>query len=158
VRPRWGDIGRGFLIGVAARVAATIVVFLFVLLDRDLGGTNLPTRSELGDGMAIAVAFVAIAVVLAPIVEEVFFRGLLQRSLETVLPPWAAVAVAAVLFGLAHVSVDVGSGNVAVVAATGSAGAVFGAAAWRYRRLGPSMFAHAWFNLPAGLAILWLAT
>lgn len=45
--------------------------------------------------------FVTIAVV-APLVEELLFRGLLQNSLSKQLPAWAAIALSAMVFGVMH--------------------------------------------------------
>jgi membrane protease YdiL (CAAX protease family) len=45
--------------------------------------------------------FVAVAVI-APLLEELLFRGLLQRSLSHKLPIWAAIAISALLFGVMH--------------------------------------------------------
>jgi len=47
-------------------------------------------------------ATVALVAALAGVGEEVLFRGVVQTSLLEHLSPWAAVAVTAVLFGLAH--------------------------------------------------------
>jgi membrane protease YdiL (CAAX protease family) len=40
--------------------------------------------------------------ILAPIVEEVLFRGLLQNALAHKLPIWAAIGISALLFGAVH--------------------------------------------------------
>jgi membrane protease YdiL (CAAX protease family) len=45
--------------------------------------------------------FVTIAVV-APLLEEILFRGLLQNALSKRLPVWAAIAVSALIFGAMH--------------------------------------------------------
>ena len=45
--------------------------------------------------------FVTIAVV-APLLEEILFRGLLQNSLSKRLPVWAAIALSALIFGAMH--------------------------------------------------------
>jgi membrane protease YdiL (CAAX protease family) len=44
----------------------------------------------------------AAVVVIAPLAEELLFRGLLQGSLERRLGSWAGVAVAGLVFGLLH--------------------------------------------------------
>ena len=41
-------------------------------------------------------------VILAPIIEEVFFRGILLRSLREHFPPWMAIALVALLAALGH--------------------------------------------------------
>ena len=45
--------------------------------------------------------FVTIAVV-APLLEEILFRGLLQNALSKHLPVWAAIALSALVFGAMH--------------------------------------------------------
>lgn len=45
--------------------------------------------------------FVTIAVV-APLLEEILFRGLLQNALSKRLPVWAAIALSALVFGAMH--------------------------------------------------------
>jgi membrane protease YdiL (CAAX protease family) len=42
------------------------------------------------------------AVLIAPVCEEIFFRGFLLPGAQRALSPWAAVAVTAVVFALAH--------------------------------------------------------
>jgi membrane protease YdiL (CAAX protease family) len=43
------------------------------------------------------------AVVVAPVAEECFFRGLLQTTLRNVFGrPWPAVLITACMFGVAH--------------------------------------------------------
>jgi membrane protease YdiL (CAAX protease family) len=45
--------------------------------------------------------FAAVAVI-APLLEEILFRGLLQNSLSKRLPVWAAIALSALVFGAMH--------------------------------------------------------
>jgi len=47
------------------------------------------------------MAFFATALV-APVVEEVIFRGLIYTRLQSAVPGWAAVALSAAIFGLCH--------------------------------------------------------
>ncbi len=54
--------------------------------------------AELG---VILVAF--LAVLIAPVTEEVFFRGFLYNSLRRVCPGWIAAFAQAALFGVGHV-------------------------------------------------------
>jgi uncharacterized protein len=49
----------------------------------------------------MALLFFAGAI-LAPIAEEILFRGLLQSSLAHKLPIWAAIGISALIFGAAH--------------------------------------------------------
>ncbi|HMC42582.1 MAG TPA: CPBP family intramembrane glutamic endopeptidase, partial [Acidimicrobiales bacterium] len=73
------------------------------------------------------------------LVEELFFRGLLQRSLAGWLGPGPAIGVAALGFGLAH-------GEAVQLLALVAFGVVLGVLAQRSGRLGPGIVAHAAFN------------
>jgi membrane protease YdiL (CAAX protease family) len=147
------DIGWGFLLSIAGRLGAAIVLVPIALIDEDYVSPDRSAFEGVGDGVTALVAITVVAVVMAPIFEELFFRGVLQRSLDSVLPAWAAIAVASVLFGLAHVSLDLGPANVGVVLAITVAGAVLGITAHVTKRLGRAIWTHAIFNIvPVALA------
>ena len=57
-----------------------------------------------------------------------------------------AVALQAVLFGVAHVDPVRGSGNVGLALVLAAVGVGFGGATYLLRRLGPAIIAHAMFN------------
>jgi membrane protease YdiL (CAAX protease family) len=119
-----------------------------------------PTLAGSGiDGWLIATVFFA-SVVLAPLIEEVFFRGLLQRSLarsmRRVRPRAAsviAVAATSVVFSLVHVLVGADTGAAAISTAIGTfvfslaAGSLMAATS----RIGGAVVAHVVFN---GVAVL----
>jgi len=86
--------------------------------------------------IAILVVFLAVG---APIVEEMFFRGLLLRSLARWLGPIGSVIGSALVFGLAHF-------EVLQLPALIMFGLILATLAQRTGRLGPGMFAHAAFN------------
>ncbi len=147
------DVGRGLVISLLGRLAAFLALIPLVLLDRNLVGGNTQVL-HLARHHRLDFAVVAVfAVVGAPLVEELFFRGLLMQVLE---PAWgrpAAILGQAVVFGCCHVTVLLGWRNVAVVLATGAFGLVQGMAVTRYRRLGPCIWSHAFFNAVAVIAI-----
>lgn len=95
------------------------------------------------------VVLAVLVVVGAPIIEEIFFRGLLQRSLVGALGAAPAIGTAALAFGLAH-------GEVVQLLALVAFGAVLGLLARRFQRLGPGIVAHAAFN-GATIAVLALS-
>ena len=93
-----------------------------------------------------ALILVLVAVVCAPLVEELFFRGLLLRSLQRRLGTGWGVAVSAVLFGLAHPQpLDTGA-VVIVMAGLTAFAVVLALLAVKTGRLGASIVAHAAFN------------
>jgi membrane protease YdiL (CAAX protease family) len=60
----------------------------------------LKAFDTLEPGWKIAIAISTI--VLAPMFEEVFFRGLLQSMLRNYLRPWPAILLASTLFMMMH--------------------------------------------------------
>ena len=46
-----------------------------------------------------------IAVIAAPVVEEILFRGIVLRSMRKFAPAWAAILMSSVLFGVYHLNI-----------------------------------------------------
>ena len=89
-----------------------------------------------------------LAVVIgAPIVEEVFFRGLALRAFEARMRPRIALVVSAVVFGFAHLQPLQFPALVAI-------GLVCGWLAQRDGRLGRAVWAHLGFNAVAVTMLL----
>ena len=63
-----------------------------------------PKPIPAGANFIQALAYVAIVMcVMVGIAEELLFRGLLQGSLERLMPRWEAVGLASIMFGLMHI-------------------------------------------------------
>jgi membrane protease YdiL (CAAX protease family) len=144
VEPR--DVGRGVVMSLAARLAAAAALLPLVYWSERFAGSNSGVYGEVTDSGAGFAVFAVVAVLGAPLVEELFFRGLLLRSLTSAVGATPALVLQALLFGLAHGSPLLGLLNVSVIAATAAAGLVFGATA-RRRGVGTSAVAHGAFNL-----------
>jgi len=145
------DLGWGVLMSFAAKIAGVIVVIPLVNNKR-LVGNNQGVYGKVDANVGTFLVFAAVAVIGAPIVEELFFRGLLLRSLTSVLGTGWAIVVQAILFGLAHFSPLLGLTNVSVVTIIFAAGIIFGITAWWRRRVGTSIVAHSTFNLVSVIA------
>jgi uncharacterized protein len=66
----------------------------------DVEATNV---EELGDDSVVAGVTVAVAViVVAPVAEELFFRGFFYRALRTRLRVWSAALIDGLVFGSLH--------------------------------------------------------
>lgn len=143
--PSWSDLGWGPLIWFVAIVAQIIVGALLVIFDVP-SGSNIEDVSEIGsDSTYIAVVLLS-AVVMAPLVEEILFRGLVLRGLMSVMAaPWAVV-MQAVAFGALHVDPALGTANIGLVLVLSIVGVVLGTGAYLLRRITPSIVAHAIFN------------
>ena len=83
----------------------------------------------------------------APLVEELFFRGLLLRSLQRRMPDSLAIALSAVAFGLAHASALPLDAVLLVMISLTVFGAILSYLAIRTGRLGPGIVAHSAFNV-----------
>ena len=88
-------------VGIAVVSALSSMVFN--------GGQVVPGNSRLlfiqhPHGIGILALALLVTAVAVPLCEEAFFRGMLLRLLWGRLPLWAAVALSAIAFGLAHAS------------------------------------------------------
>jgi len=156
LRP-WPDIPLGIVVGVASQyllvpvVEAPLLPFVHHLYSR-LGH---PAQSLTGDAFGAGLVVLAVLVCVgSPIVEELFFRGLLLRSLvgsfEHIGPrlgPCLAIVVTALVFALVHFEALQFLGLAGF-------GVVLGYLAWRTGRLGPSIVAHMAFNTVTIIAIV----
>lgn len=99
-----------------------------------------PARDLLeGVSGARLIAMAVAVIVLAPIVEEIFFRGLLLYAIRCRWGTAAAVAGSSAVFGATHF-------QPLLLPGLTLAGAVFAVAAVRGGRLGPAITVHAAFN------------
>lgn len=100
------DLPLGLTIGVLSQIVLVPLVSwpLLQLLNRTTTDLARPARvlaDKAHDPLGI-VLLVLIVVIGAPIAEELFFRGLVLRSVERRLGMPAAIAISAVAFGLTH--------------------------------------------------------
>ena len=100
----------------------------------------LESYEEASEGVASGtlVGVIAVAVV-APIVEEFIFRGLVMNRLSRVMPGWLAVVLSAAVFGLCH-------GHPVWFAYAFVLGAVFAFVDLRAGSIWPSILGHVAFN------------
>jgi len=78
-------------------------------------------------------------VILAPLTEEVIFRGLILGRLARAMPGWLAVLLSALVFGLAH-------GQLVWIAYAFLLGVVFGFIRLRSGSIWPTLLLHILFN------------
>ncbi len=146
-RARWSDLGLGVGTALVAQVVVVPLVALLLapLLGRPDVSGPVEDLVEEARGPAFA-ALVLTAVIGAPIVEELFFRGLLLLSLQRRFGTARAVAGSSVLFGLAHPNDLPVEGMVLVMASLAVLAVLFALLVVRTGRLGPAIAAHAAFN------------
>lgn len=101
--PLWRDIlmaPAGFVVylivsGLLMLLVSTLIPSFNANQHQDTGFTGLGQQYEL------ILAFITL-VVIAPVAEEVLFRGYLLSQLRKYVPVWVAVLVTSILFGLIH--------------------------------------------------------
>lgn len=141
------DVFAGIGVSLAMRVAAVLAAML-VLIATGLPEDGVADQLEfLAEDRTAMLVFGLAAVLGAPVVEELFFRGLLLEGLRSLLGARLAVPVQALLFGLVHtVPGSTLAQNALLVSALTGAGLVLGVVANTQRRLGAAVWGHAWFN------------
>ncbi|MGH9076816.1 MAG: lysostaphin resistance A-like protein [Acidimicrobiales bacterium] len=149
----WWDLPLGAALGLACQYGLIPLLYLpFEHLDpglrHQLGQPAQADTASVHTAGALAVILLLIGVG-APVVEELFFRGLVLRSVGRRLGAPAAVVVSAGLFALAHFEALQFAGLAAF-------GVVLGVVAWRTGRLAPGIAAHAAFNASAVISIVHL--
>ncbi|HSP03178.1 MAG TPA: type II CAAX endopeptidase family protein [Acidimicrobiales bacterium] len=144
------DMPIGLAIGVACQLVLVPLVTLpiFIFTDTDQEALEAPARelTDKAQGPGVLV-LVLVVVVAAPLAEEVFFRGMLQRTLARYLPIWPAMLITSVLFGISHF-------QALQLPALAAFGLVLSVLAHRTGRLGPSIWAHVGFNATTVVALV----
>lgn len=147
---RRSDLVLGVVVGFAAQFALGILLLpLYRLLgiDEDKVGEAARQLADRAEDPIGVIALLLVAVVGAPIFEELFYRGLWLRAIERRAGTAAAVVGSSLVFGLMHFQwVD-------TIALAGF-GAVAAVLTVRTGRLGAAIAAHFVFNLTAVVTLL----
>ena len=148
------DAARGAGASVLGRIAVTVVTgVILAIAGHKVAGNTEVLRQQQGHPLHLFVVGAG-AVIGAPIVEELFFRGLVLRALASRIAFKWSVVIQGVLFGMAHAQTGQNGYSVlAVVAGTAAFGMVQGWFAARWR-LGALMVSHGLYNL---LPVLYIA-
>jgi membrane protease YdiL (CAAX protease family) len=150
LRPKQSlGLAAGLIAGYVVLGAALLLLMTPFLADSGDSGGIVPD----GAGTAWTLGFVALATIVAPVLEETFYRGIMFQALRTGRGTWTAAVVSSVAFACAHLDFSplalldrslIGVGLCYLFARTG--------------RLLPGMFAHSMNNaivLPLGLGWTW---
>jgi membrane protease YdiL (CAAX protease family) len=156
-RFRWADIGFGFAGAIAGRVVSAAFAAPLPVSARRLRDIDDSAFVDDPHGLVAWVILIVITRVGAPLVEELFFRGLLQSRLVGRYGAVTGIGVASLLFGAAHLINWQGVDTFVYAWAIAGGGIVLGLLYHLTGRLGPAIMAHAFFNAMAMLAIALLA-
>jgi membrane protease YdiL (CAAX protease family) len=150
LRVTWADVPLGLVAGALTQLLLIPILYLpifWVFGDQDLSAEarELTDRADSPLGVVLLIVIVVIG---APIIEELFFRGLFLRALERRWNTPVAVIVSSAVFGLVHL-------QLLQLPALILFGAVAAFLAVRTGRLGAPIFAHVAFNAIAVATLLW---
>lgn len=140
---RRGDILRGIAIGLGCQIILVQGIYGLLGLAFDVSDADVAKEfiKKYGDGWHIYPLIAGLGV-MSPLIEELFYRGLLFRTLaEWVRPKWCVV-ISALVFATLHFQLVPFIGLFAF-------GVVVGEIVRRTNRLGMSIAAHIAFNLSA---------
>ena len=143
---RWAD-ARWAMAGVACQLVVLPTMYAVIewmVGDLDVGA---PARDLAEDVSGVAfVVFALLVTFVAPMIEEIFYRGLVLRAAARRWTDGFAIALSSVWFGSSHF-------QLVQLPALITAGLVFALAAARSGRLGPAIAAHAGFNAVTVVAL-----
>lgn len=149
LRGTMSDVGTGAVAGFLLQIPIVIIVVNLMTL---IFGEMPPTgrAQALVDSIENPFDLIALCVVIvigAPLVEELFYRGIIQPSLVNRFGPWIGIAITSLIFGAVHFSLT-------ELLPLSVVGAGFGILAHRAGRLLPAIIAHAVFNATTLVAVL----
>ena len=151
LRMRAFDAPLGLALGIFCQLVVLPLLYapIFFLTDTDKEALSRPEEqlAERTDGTVSWLLFALLVGILAPIVEELFYRGLLLKALEKRrMPVWAAVLVSSIIFAGMHMQTLQFPGLLLVGLVAGTLAAITG-------RLGPSIWLHIGFNMTTVVAL-----
>ena len=156
-RFRKADVGFGVAGAVAGRLVGALVAIPVAI---PFGQSKAPERGvfdRVTDSPWSWFVLVLIVCVGAPVIEELFFRGLMQPRLVERFGASVGLVVTALLFGAAHMINWQGSLTFVYAASIAGGGLVLGVVRHITGRLGPAIWAHFFFNAQAVALTAWLA-
>ncbi len=174
LRFRWVDLAIGLGLGIGLRIGSAIIALVVQTFFGRSGGGNLDQITGGGlSTMAVVVNVIIGGSLIAPVIEELFFRGLLLRSVSASLTRRgqrrggvateadvgrrrrATYAASAVLFALLHLSeISDPIGALTLMATLLMVGWVHAMITWNTGRLGSAIVSHVVFNASAALLLL----
>ena len=97
----WGAVGLGVTIGIGLVIGAGAIILVGTAID-PVVERRIDDIEEIGTAPWMITLTVLAVVVLAPLGEELLFRGLLLRGLVRRLRFWPAAVISSLLFAAAH--------------------------------------------------------
>lgn len=143
---------RSVWFGPAMQGLLWLALLPLVLISGEVENQRLVEELKRSDNVATVALFVLGAVVLAPIVEETLYRGLLLRALLRRVSPGAAVLISSLIFAAVHWLGDPNA--LRSLPALAALGVVLALRAMRTNSLSAPILIHAGFNLTTTVLVL----
>ncbi len=137
----------GVPIGIASQAVLIPAIYWVLRVSSEDVSSQARTLTDRAGSDAEVVLLVLMVVVGAPIIEELFFRGLLMRAIQARWNDSLALVASALFFALVHFQPLQIPGLFAF-------GLILGACAQRTGRLGMGILAHSAFNATAVVMLL----
>jgi membrane protease YdiL (CAAX protease family) len=103
LRASWRDVGLGVAFGVGGLVVTIPASVLFVaIVGEDASSAVGDVFGGVTSSLPWALAVLVVVVLIAPLCEEIVYRGLLWGGVEKLAGPRVAFGVSTLLFALAH--------------------------------------------------------
>jgi uncharacterized protein len=141
----WFRDVKWFFAGVGLQIVALIPTQLLVEIHGSTAKQDVVSTADKARGLEVVLMVLAVAL-LAPLTEELLFRGALLRSALRKTTPDRAVFITAAAFGLVHAIGDPSVGTLVALPAIMLLGVVSGYQAVRTGNLSRSVMLHIGFN------------
>lgn len=107
--PSWADIGLAPLGFIIYFIASSLLVFIAssIFSGFDVSQVQETGFTRFSQSYEYILAFVTL-IIVAPVAEELLFRGYLYGKLKKHLPVWVSIFITSVVFGLVHMQWNVG--------------------------------------------------
>lgn len=155
LRPAGRRVAAGVGLGIAALIGSSLLVSLLITLTGSEATPEQVLTEDLMGTPGELLLVVAAAVVMAPLVEELLFRGLLHRALRRRLTIAPATLLSSALFAVVHL--DVATSQPLALAGLTLVGAVLAVAAERTGGLLVPVVIHATYNAVTILVVVLMA-
>lgn len=152
------EIRPGHLWGLAAGMLLQLAVALIVgplielLAPEDPPQQGVADIAEQIDGTTQALVFLFLVVILAPLIEEMIFRGMLLSRLRRSFGPWPAILLSAAAFASIHL---IDPDAIFAVPGLFLVGVALGWFALRHGNLSLPIFVHAGVNLTGAIFLIY---
>lgn len=147
----WWGVPAGFALQIGVALLTFPIIYLVFGDDppqqgvSDVAGSATSTAEQLLTLISLAV--------LAPIVEEIIYRGILLAAIRRRFGPWPSILISAAIFGGIHAVLDFNA--IAAVPGLFLLGVVLAWVALRRGNLSLPIALHSGVNLLAGIFIVW---